>query len=455
VSISEGGNREIQKAPLKEYTAEDYVKLVDSKQWPTPRWIIEDKTPKREIQEILFGRHFKYEDYFASKLRSRYMELEADFRTTYPDYLVDVLDEDERKHLPCTMSISEYIVLLLQMARTTLEKDKFDKQAILVATNLLDLAEECIVWIISPEQALSQITTLIARLDLVKPDNFEEYKQKLEDIKNKIINLNETKEKLHVKRSENHYQINDGEKLRTEIHAILENYRDNAMPENVREEVTNKLVILEDKQHQIFKSKNEIESYEELIDAITDIYHSVFDEIIWVCNQKRLDEIIDISLQIERLITLRFLGIFFFMGFLFISPLLFNSGNLYNALFGHDITDVIPYLTILRWILGIAIVGAAGGFLSGLLQVRESKTTLTLYEESVVLVQLRPIFGAFAAILLSMFLSWGILENVLQQNFGSYLLVAFLSGFSERYFLNLLKINPESKQVELTPMKSH
>jgi hypothetical protein len=104
--------------------------------------------------------------------------------------------------------------------------------------------------------------------------------------------------------------------------------------------------------------------------------------------------------------------------------------------------------------LGIAIIGGAGGFLSGLLQVRSSKTTLASYEESIILLQLRPIFGAFAALISTMLLSWGVFEGILSNNVGAFVLVAFLSGFSERYFLNLLKIETTNDKNELERTKT-
>jgi len=40
-------------------------------------------------------------------------------------------------------------------------------------------------------------------------------------------------------------------------------------------------------------------------------------------------------------------------------------------------------------------------------------------------------------------MSWGLLDDIITQSEGSYILIAFVSGFSERYFINLLKLNGE------------
>ena len=91
--------------------------------------------------------------------------------------------------------------------------------------------------------------------------------------------------------------------------------------------------------------------------------------------------------------------------------------------------------------ISFAVIGGIGGFLSGLLQMRGSKTNLGDYEMSILLFQLRPIFGAFAALILAALMSWGVLSDVIKKIQGSFILAAFVSGFSERYFINLLKLD--------------
>ncbi len=91
--------------------------------------------------------------------------------------------------------------------------------------------------------------------------------------------------------------------------------------------------------------------------------------------------------------------------------------------------------------------------MSGLLQVRGSQTNLGDFEISVLLFQLRPIFGAFAALILAVLMSWGVLSDVIVESQGSYILVAFVSGFSERYFIKLLKLNVEENASDICQYK--
>jgi hypothetical protein len=70
------------------------------------------------------------------------------------------------------------------------------------------------------------------------------------------------------------------------------------------------------------------------------------------------------------------------------------------------------------------------------------------YEEAVLLFQIRPIFGAFAGLVMFMLISLGSLSSVFSNTQGSMVLAAFLSGFSERYFLKLLKTETEPKDKD-------
>jgi hypothetical protein len=134
--------------------------------------------------------------------------------------------------------------------------------------------------------------------------------------------------------------------------------------------------------------------------------------------------------------------------FPFFSNTFISNGNntnvtAWNTLFVFP-TDFFESNLLVGYIAAIsfAVVGGIGGFLSGLLQMRGSKTNLGDYEMSILLFQLRPIFGAFAALILAALLSWGVLSDVIKNNsLGPFILAAFVSGFSERYFINLLKLD--------------
>jgi hypothetical protein len=97
--------------------------------------------------------------------------------------------------------------------------------------------------------------------------------------------------------------------------------------------------------------------------------------------------------------------------------------------------------------LGIGIVGALGGFLSALLQVHRSRVTLAEYRSSKYTLQLRGLVGAVVAMLLFALLSWGVVPGVNITNAGTYFLVAFVAGFSERYFLRILNLGGDQQNA--------
>jgi hypothetical protein len=106
-----------------------------------------------------------------------------------------------------------------------------------------------------------------------------------------------------------------------------------------------------------------------------------------------------------------------------------------------------PLLT--QWVSAAAVcaVGAVGGILSGLLATRDSTTTLLDYRASILKLALKPLVGAVAALTLYFFLTWQILTGVQVTSGGTFLLVGFLAGFSERYFLRILKAEQGSQVV--------
>jgi hypothetical protein len=52
--------------------------------------------------------------------------------------------------------------------------------------------------------------------------------------------------------------------------------------------------------------------------------------------------------------------------------------------------------------------------------------------------------GGLVALILYVLLSWQVLPGIIIETAGSYFIVAFLSGFSERYFLRLLDIKADT-----------
>jgi len=150
-------------------------------------------------------------------------------------------------------------------------------------------------------------------------------------------------------------------------------------------------------------------------------------------------------LQIERLKVLRTWGFIMLAVLFLVSPLVSDL----EAFPGWPARIAIETPGgIAAWLTfgALAVVGALGGFLSGLLQARSSQVTLTEFQENMLKLQLRPIVGALVALILSVLLSWQILPGINAENAGSYVLFAFLSGFSERYFLRLLELKADGEE---------
>jgi hypothetical protein len=94
------------------------------------------------------------------------------------------------------------------------------------------------------------------------------------------------------------------------------------------------------------------------------------------------------------------------------------------------------------------LFGALGAFLSGLLQVRNARVTLAQYQQSMLRLQLRLLVGSLVAVLLYTLVAWKVVPGISIDAQGMYLLLAFLSGFSERYFLKLLDLRAEGTDDE-------
>jgi hypothetical protein len=109
------------------------------------------------------------------------------------------------------------------------------------------------------------------------------------------------------------------------------------------------------------------------------------------------------------------------------------------------------WLTQVVSALAVAAIGAVGGIFSGLISTRDSSTTLDEYRTSMLRLALKPLVGAVASLTLYLLLSWQILTGVKVTNGGTFLLVGFLAGFSERYFLKLLRASPDDRGKQEKP----
>ena len=176
---------------------------------------------------------------------------------------------------------------------------------------------------------------------------------------------------------------------------------------------------------------------------------SAIDEAIVVLNAAVTERQITSGLQLERLTILRDRGMMLLGALIALLPMFMPVATTTMArLTVPFVLRFVPLAASDAWLSGVAVAmfGASGGFLSGLLQARGATVTTAEYQDSVLRLELRPIVGATIAIVLFVLLSWGIVPGVAITSGGSYLLLAFLAGFSERYFLRLLELQPDEAQ---------
>ena len=88
----------------------------------------------------------------------------------------------------------------------------------------------------------------------------------------------------------------------------------------------------------------------------------------------------------------------------------------------------------------VAVLGAAGGLFSGLLATQGAKTSLLGYRTSVLRLILKPLVGALMACIVYIALSWQVVPGVTVTNGGTFLVLGFVTGFSERYILRILNV---------------
>ena len=172
-------------------------------------------------------------------------------------------------------------------------------------------------------------------------------------------------------------------------------------------------------------------------------FRGTLDEAIGSINDQVFRGHIGRGLQINRLRALRNWGLVILMVFLIGSPFATNVSNVR----GWPSQLIIGEKDLfIAWMNAFAmlLMGAIGGFLSGLLQARSTQVTLAEYLENMLKLQLRPLVGALVALILYVLLSWQVLPGISMESAGSYFIIAFLSGFSERYFLRLLDIETGS-----------
>lgn len=330
-----------------------------------------------------------HKDYFVHQFRTIYVELEGEFRTVVENYP------------PHDRPTANKIFYFLQSARKALEKKEPD---LLSISHTLNMVERYMVWIYPSHIINARVITILARLESLHPVGWVGYHDQ-------ITNLSKNEE--------------DKQLL----------YEDESIRKGLDKKYDTKQIV--DKQ---------IERQRELRFGYL---RAVLDEAIGTCNKQIVDEQISNGLQIERLEALFLRGIGLLLLLWIASPLATNLSTLKDW----------PSQLFTQWVLiasllnalGIVIMGAAGGFISGLLQARSSRVNQIEYHENMLKLQIKPLIGALFSLILYVLLSWQILPGISIQNIGSYFFIAFLSGFSERYFLQMLELKAGKEETSKAP----
>lgn len=150
-------------------------------------------------------------------------------------------------------------------------------------------------------------------------------------------------------------------------------------------------------------------------------------------------DLIEDDLQVSRLSRLRWYLVFAWILLLVAIPIVSSVQTLDEAV----IWPVFAIgrgqeVDLLLGALGLSIVGAVGGVVSGMLNVRDSRATMLDYRTSMKRLALKPMVGAVAALVIYLFLSAHMISGIEITSAGTYVVLGFMAGFSERYFLTVL-----------------
>ena len=173
------------------------------------------------------------------------------------------------------------------------------------------------------------------------------------------------------------------------------------------------------------------------------------DDAIGVLNEISSALAVNSGLQYRRLKKFRNAAIAGFLIEIFLAPWFVSR----TSLNGWGLTPMgsLELLALLT-AAGIAAVGAMGALLSGFLQMRDKPVMYPDYQVRDIEVAARAAVGAMIAVLSYFLLSFNVMPGMSATSPGTYLLVAFIAGFSERLFLGLLSIDKVGSERPPTPM---
>ncbi len=318
--------------------SEDLSIWLKESAWPQPKWLTNRISGGKVLDK-------SFEEYVMNSLRWRYARIEGDFRTVFNNYYnTAYIDKVTARR----------IIAFLESARDALEMDNCDAMDV---SNLLDMADQYMVWLYPPHVANAQAAALSSQLK-AQNNSWGNY------LESEISRSGQTLGGLRA----------------------------------------------------------------------------ALDKVKQVQNEENQTIQVNNGLQIERLEMLIKWGKIVLIVMIIGLPWIMKSDT---VIFKETILQ--DMIGIKQWIgmLIIGIIGGVGAFLSGLLQVRRTRVTQGEFKESVIQFKLRPVVGAIFAMFIAALLSWDVISGIEIKNAGAFIMIAFLCGFSERYFLNLLKIDDE------------
>lgn|GEM_PF-640396 len=181
---------------------------------------------------------------------------------------------------------------------------------------------------------------------------------------------------------------------------------------------------------------------------------AVYDEVKGKINRDKIDKHTNKELQLNKLAYLNKIGIAVLLVAILVFGFLTDPAKLYESYSSRSYLNIKIFLLDTKWIIlwCYVFVGAMGAFISGMMEVRNSTVNLADYQETEGKLYLRLLIGGIMSLIVIVSLSKGILDIEIKNN-GTFLLLAFLSGFSERYFLRIFKLTAEGDVQESKEIK--
>jgi hypothetical protein len=386
----------------------DRLEWTEDSKWAQPKWLSEENLSNTPTKT--------YRHHYLTLLRSRYWRLEGDFRTFYNNYYnsgkVDFV-------------VARRLIDTLLMAKRMLENDNCD---LVGARDLLGVAEQFMVSLYPMHIA----------------------KQRAQVLATKLLSENES---LSKKLSDT---INDEQFKSGELSALLSEITDNYNQQDRDNLIVNSL--------QVSKLENLVRygKIVLLLLFITLPFIMSFDASIWKGSIFEIGKKQE-NLEIKRTVIAKPIQ----------KTIKTDSGQ--DSVITEMETTVTdsPRTTLegtqmlereivkdgekevviekampqgqhwKKWlmILAIGILGGVGAFFSGLMGIRKNKIQLADYQESMTNYLLRIIIGAMASMILFVFITWNAIPGVVFTSAGGILFIAFLSGFSESFFLKQLGVD--------------